>query len=159
MRRVLKVLGIIMVGIIVLVGAGVAYLAHTGADLDKEAQAYVDTAVPAIVADWSVDEMRRQAAPGLLQSIKPDDLRTLFVLFAKLGPLVDYRGSKSGAWTIGTSTSHGKAVTVHVVAQATFAHGAAEIDVVVRKEGDIWKIQRFNVNSSAMIENAVGRAI
>src|SRR5208337_657619 len=119
MRRLLKTFGTVVVGLIVVVGAGIAYLAHVGADVDREAQAYVDTAVPAIVANWSVDEMRRQATPDMLQSVKPDDLRTLFALFGRLGPVVDYQGSKGGAWTIGTSTGQGKTVTAHVVAQAT----------------------------------------
>jgi hypothetical protein len=159
MRNLLKMLGIIIVGIFVVAGIGIAYLAHLGAGVDRDAQAYVDAAVPAIVADWSVAEMRRQASPDLLKNVKPDDLQNLFALFAKLGPLVAYQGSKASGWTVGTSIGSGKTVTVHCVAHATFAHGAATIDVVVLKQSDVWKIYRFNVNSPAMIENAVGRAI
>jgi hypothetical protein len=49
--------------------------------------------------------------------------------------------------------------TVHCVAHASFARGEATIDVVARKQGGTWTIQRFNVNSADMIANAIGRAI
>lgn len=159
MRRLLKALGIVVVVGIVAVGASDRYVAHVGAEVSRDAQAYVDATVPAIVAEWSVDEMRREAAPALLQAVKPDDLRNVFALYGKLGPLVDYQGSHTGTWNVGAYTGTGKIVTAHVMAHATFAHGAATIDVVVLQVGGVWKIQRFAVNSTAMIENAVGRAI
>jgi hypothetical protein len=159
MRKLLRALGIIVVVGIVAVAAGDRYMAHVGAEVDRDAQAYVDATVPAIVAEWSVDEMRREAAPALLQAVRPEDLSNLFALYGKLGRLVDYQGSHAGAWNVGAYTGTGKVVTAHVVAHATFAHGAATIDVVVLQVGGVWKIQRFAVNSAAMIENAVGRAI
>jgi hypothetical protein len=159
MHKVLQLVGIIAVVGIVVLGAGDRYLAHVGAELDRDAQAYVDATVPAIVAEWSVDELRREAAPAMLQAVKPEDLSNVFVLFGKLGPLVDYQGSQAGAWNVGAYIGQGKTFTAHVLAHATFARGAATIDVVVVQVGGVWKIQRFAVNSAAMIENAVGRAI
>ncbi len=57
---------------VVLVG-GLAYLAYVGKQLDREAKAYVDEAVSAIVSDSSADELIRRASYKLLHAAKPDD--------------------------------------------------------------------------------------
>jgi hypothetical protein len=159
MLRVLRIVVYVVVSITVLAGAGIAYLVHTSKVVDSDAQAYVDVAVPKIIANWSVDAMRQEASPDLLKSVKPDDLQNLFALYAKLGPLVTYQNAKASDWNVSTSLNGGKVTTVHCIAHASFAHGEATIDVVARKQDDAWKIQRFNVNSADMIANAVGRAI
>lgn len=157
MRKVLYVLGAVFLALIVVVVGGVGYLSYVGNQLDREAKAYVDEAVPAIVANWSVDELTRRASPELLQATKPDDLRTAFVLFAKLGPLVQYRGSQGDA-TIFASAGSGNTITAKYVAQATFKDGDASIDIELRKVDGIWKVRVFRVNSTAMIEKVVWRA-
>jgi hypothetical protein len=103
--------------------------------------------------------MRRQASPELLRSVAPDELRNRFAQFARLGPLVAYLGAHGDNWQVSTSTGSGAVITVHFVAQATFVHGAAAIDVVVTKAGGVWKIRRFNVASPATNEHDVGRSI
>jgi hypothetical protein len=157
MRKLLYVLGAAFLALIVVVVSTVGYFAYVGNKLDQEAKRYVDDAVPAIVADWSVDELRRRASPELLQTTKPDDLRSLFALFAKLGPLVQYEGSKGDA-NLFVSAGSGQTITANYVARATFKNGGASIEIVLRKLDGTWKVQGFRVNSTEMIENAVGRA-
>jgi hypothetical protein len=159
MRAVLRTLGIIVVGACVVVGGGIAYVTHLGRSVERDAQAYVDAAVPAIVATWSADEMRRQASPELLQHTTSDEMHTLFARFARLGPLVTYQGATGDDWSVSTSAGSGEIVTARFVARATFAHGTAAIDVAVVKAGGAWKIQRFNVVSPEMKENDTGRSI
>jgi len=157
MRKLLYILGAVFLALIIAVVGTVGHLAYIGNQLDQESKAYVDKAVPAIVADWSVEELTRRASPELLQSTKPDDLRSLFALFAKLGPLVQYGGSKGDA-KIFASTGGGQSITAEYVALATFKNGRASIEIGLLKVDGIWKVQNFRVNSSAMIEKAVGRA-
>ena len=75
MLRALRIVVYVVVGIAVLAGGGIAYLVHTNAVVDHDAQAYVDTALPRIIATWSVEAMRQEASPELLKAIKPDDLQ------------------------------------------------------------------------------------
>ncbi len=158
MRKVFYTLGAVFLTLIVVVVGGFGYLAYAGNQLDREAKAYVDEAVPAIVTDWSADELMRRASPKLLQATKPDDFRTAFALFAKLGPLVQYKGSKGDA-TVFVSAGNGQTVTAKYLADATFKDGDASIDVELDKLDGAWKIRVFRVNSTAMIEKAVGRGI
>ena len=158
MRKVLYTLGAVFLALIIVVVGGVGYLAYVGNQLDREAKAYVDELVPAIVADWSADELMRRASPKLLQATKPDDIRTAFALFAKLGPLVQYKGSKGDA-NVFVSAGNGQTITAKYLAEATFKDGDASIDIELDKLDGAWKIRVFRVNSTAMMEKAVGRAI
>jgi hypothetical protein len=158
MRRIFYGLGIAFVVLLVAAAGGIGYIAYVGGKLDKQAQAYVDEAVPRIVAEWSADELQRRASPEFLHATKPDDLRSLFVLFAKLGPLIQYGGAKGQA-TIYASAGAGKRVTASYVAQATFKNGAATIEITLRRIDGVWRVDAFRVNSPALIEAVVGRPI
>ena len=158
MRRIFYGLGIAFVVLLVAAAGGIGYIAYVGGKLDKQAQAYVDDAVPRIVAEWSADELQRRASPEFLHATKPDDLRSLFVLFAKLGPLIQYGGAKGQA-TIYASAGGGKRVTASYVTQATFKNGAATIEITLRQIDGVWRVDAFRVNSPALIEAAVGRPI
>jgi hypothetical protein len=156
MRKVLYTLGAVFLTLIIVVVGGVGYLAYAGNQLDREAKAYVDEAVPAIVADWSADELMRRASPKLLQATKPDDFRTAFALFAKLGHLIQYKGSKGDA-AIFASAGNGQSITAKYLAAAAFKDGDASINVELDKLDGAWRIRVFRVNSTAMMEKAVGR--
>jgi hypothetical protein len=158
MRKVLYTLGAIFLTLIVLVVGGFGYLAYVGNQLDRESKACVDEAVPVIVADWSADELMRRASPKLLQATKPDDFRTAFALFAKLGPLIQYKGSKGDATIFASAVGNGQTITAKYLAEATFKDGDASIDIELDKLDGVWKIRVFRVNSTAMMEKAVGRA-
>jgi hypothetical protein len=156
MRKVLYVLGAVFLTLLVGGGGGIGYLAYVGNQLDREAKAYVDAAVPAIAANWSADELMRRAGPKLLK-IKPDDVRTAFALFAKLGPLIQYKGSKGDATIFASVGGNGQSITAKYLAEATFKDGDASIDIELDKLEGAWKIRGFRVNSTAMMEKAVGR--
>ena len=87
MKKVLQVLGIVFVVILVVAGGIMGYAAYTGTRLDASSKAYVDTAVPAIVAHWSQQALVARAAPQLLQAVSPAQLTKAFSWFRSLGPM------------------------------------------------------------------------
>ena len=52
----------------------------------------------------------------------------------------------------------GGKVRAKYLAEATFKDGDASIDIELDKLDGVWKIRVFRVNSTAMMEKAVGRA-
>jgi len=156
MRKIIYGLGIFAAIVIVGVGIGIGYIAYVGAGQDRQAKQYVDDAIPAITANWSVDELRRRATPQLLKSVKPEDLQTMFEWFATLGPLIDYQGSKGEA-NISAMIGSGTVISAGYLAHATFAKGAAEIQIGLLKVDGAWQINAFRVNSPMLITNAMGR--
>jgi len=92
MKKLLIVLGGLFVVLVVAVGAGIAYVALNGSALDRESKAYADTAIPAIIRTWNVDELEKRESPELHSTTNASDLDKLFQMFRKLGNLKAYNG-------------------------------------------------------------------
>ena len=78
MRKFLYFLGAFTLVAIVVAGIGVGVLVHNGNMLDAESKAFVDSAVPAISAKWSKQELLDRATAELRQAATPDQLSTFF---------------------------------------------------------------------------------
>jgi hypothetical protein len=148
-KKLFVVIISIFLGIILLIGIGVAILARTGNGLDRESKAYVDAAVPAIVSSWSEDELMNRATSEMRQATKPADTARMFAWFKTLGRLQKYEGSQGQA-TISVTNETGRVVSAHYQARAIFDRGEATINVGLIKSGNIWQIVRFQINSAAL---------
>lgn len=148
--KALQVLGIIFLALVAAVGSLIGYAAYNGNRLDASSKAYVDSAVPAIVTNWSESELTARAAPQLMQGSTPAQLTKMFAWFRTLGPMKKYCGSKGDSNV--SVTPQGKNVSANYVACAQFEKGEATIQVtLLQNKAEAWEIAGFRVNSMALV--------
>jgi hypothetical protein len=71
--------------------------------VQKDAQAWVDSSVPEIVATWNSEELVNRASTSLRKAASPEQFAQLFKLLSeKLGPLQEYKDAR-GETTLTTS--------------------------------------------------------
>lgn len=151
MKKLLQALGIVFVILLLVVGGFVGYAAYTGSHLDASSKEYVDSAVPAIVANWSESELMARAAPQLVQASTTEQLTKLFTWFKSLGPMKKYCGSK-GDSNVFISPQKGRTVSARYTACAQFEKGEATIEVtLIQNKDKVWEIAGFHVNSPALL--------
>jgi hypothetical protein len=112
--------------------------------LDKESKAYADSAIPAIVSTWSEKELLDRASPEFKQSTEQ------FRSFSSLGPLQKCEPAQGQA-TMSATAQTGKVISGQYTAKATFEKGEASIKLGLIKHGDQWQIQKFVVDSPALV--------
>jgi hypothetical protein len=147
MRKFLTALGAATLFIVVAVGIGRAVLIYQSNNLDRESQAYVDAAVPAILAIWSKDELLDRATPELRASARPEDFRSLFGWASRLGPFEAYEGA-TGDSNMSFMFGGGSVVTARYAAKVRFRNGTATIRVVLLKRDGNWMINGFRIESA-----------
>lgn len=146
MKKFFIILGSIFFAVIVLAAIGIAFLAVRGGALDKESKAYVDSAIPAIVATWSEKELLDRASPELKKAATIEEVDRLFRWFSSLGRLQKYEGAQ-GQSLMSATTQNGKMISAQYTAKATFEKGEATITVDLIKHGDQWQVLKFNLRS------------
>jgi hypothetical protein len=146
MKNLLMWLGGIFFVVLLGVGGLIAYLANAGAALDTSSKAYVDEAVPAIVARWSKEQLAMRAAAQFRAAASDQQLTQVFAKFSQLGALKTYDGSKGESHT-SLTPQQGKVVTAAYLANATFEKGPAQISVRLVQADGQWQILHFAVNS------------
>lgn len=151
MKKAFQILGILFAILLVLFGVLVGYAAYTGRNLDSSSKQYVDTAIPAIVSNWSEKELISRSAPQLTQSTNPEQLEKMFKWFRTLGPMKKYCGAK-GTSNVFVTTQQGKVVSARYVVCAQFEKGDATIEVsLLQDRNQAWGITGFRVNSQALV--------
>jgi hypothetical protein len=149
MNRVVVVVGGLLLVLLVTVGGLIGYAAVTGPALDASSKAYVDEAVPRIIANWSVDELLSRGAPRIRDSVDMGELRAAFEKLSGLGRMVSYDGAQ-GTSRMAFTPSDGKVVGAIYLARATFEKGRAEIRISLLQVDGRWRIQSFSVNPQAL---------
>jgi hypothetical protein len=136
--------------ILLLAIAGfIGYGMIVGGKLDARSKAYVDESVPAIVSNWSVDELKKRESPQFRDVTSDEELARVFQKFSVLGPLQKYEGCE-GASRVNINQS-GRHITAEYVARATFQNGKAEIDINLILNDGVWQILGFRVTSDALL--------
>src|SRR5258706_8303341 len=146
MRRFLYVLGILALFAIIAAGVGLGVMLYNGRMLDAESKAFVDSAVPAIAASRSSEQLIERATPELRENAKPDDLRALFDTLSRFGPLVEYQGA-TGEAAMSYIAGSGSKVSASYVANARFQNVSATFRLVLIKRNGHWMIHNFKVDS------------
>jgi hypothetical protein len=146
MNRIVVVCAALFLVFFLTIGGLIGYAAITGPKLDASSKAYVDDAVPKIIATWSVDELLRRGAPRIRDTVDMDQLRGVFGQLSALGRLRSYDGAK-GTSRMAFSPSQGKVVGAVYLARATFENGQAQIRISLVQLGGQWRIQAFSVDS------------
>jgi hypothetical protein len=147
MRKFLAALGAVTLVIVVAMGIGAGVLIYQGNNLDRESQAYVDTAVPAILAIWSKDALLDRATPELRANAKPEDLRSLFDWASRLGPFEAYEGA-TGDSNMSFMFGGGSIISARYAAKVKFRNGTATIRIVLLKRDGNWMINGFRIESA-----------
>jgi hypothetical protein len=123
----------------------VGLVAYRGHRLDVESRDFVDSAVPAITARWSSDELLDLAAPELLANAQPAQMKAAFsTLSRQLGHLTEYEGATGDSlvtYTAGT----GSTIKASYLARAKFEAAPASIWVMLVKRDGHWMISGFRV--------------
>jgi hypothetical protein len=151
MKKILIMTGFALLVLIAGVLVGLGSLAIVGKKLDKESKAFVDVALPAIVAEWDVDEIQKRASPEFDNEVDYDDLEHDLGLLRQLGKLVEYKGSKGEA-NITLSFQNGCEIAADYTATADFETGSADMQISLIKHGKQWQILDFRINPEEFTE-------
>jgi hypothetical protein len=129
-----------------VIGLGVFF--YKGHELDAESKLFIDSAIPAITATWSQEQLLDRSTMELRQSIKPDELNALFDRLSQLGPLVEYQGA-TGQATMSYLAGSGSAVSAAYDAKARFQNGSATFRILLLKRDGRWMIHNFHVDPAS----------
>lgn len=151
MKKRVMLLGYGLLALVVLLIAAVATMDVMGRILDKESKAFVDAAIPAIVSDWDVEEIRKRASPEFSETINYDDLQQFFDILHGLGELEEYRGS-TGESTLTLSWPQGMVITAVYEASADFEAGSAEMQITLIKHAGRWQLLGFKIKPEELNE-------
>jgi hypothetical protein len=157
MRKFLSIFGALMLFVVAAVGMSIGVLIYKGPAHEAEGKTFVDSAVPAIAATWSPQQLLELGTPELLQNVKPEELNAFFYRLSQLGTLIEYEGA-TGEVThsvmgfFGSSSS----VSANYVAKARFQNGTATFRMVVMKRDGRWRMHNFNVDAQG--NQATGRS-
>jgi hypothetical protein len=145
MRGRLNVLGGSTLITLAVVGVAVSLVVYKGRTLDAESKAFIDSAVPAIAANWSRNELFERATPELRATVQAERLRSVFDPLAPLGPLVEYQGA-TGEANMFFILGAGKFVSASYLAKGRFKNGTATFRIVLVRRDGRWMINSFYVD-------------
>src|SRR5258708_2836019 len=132
LRRLIYILGGLTLFAIVVAAIGFGIIVYEGHMLDAESKTYVDSAVPAIAAHWSKDELLDRATPELRATVKPSEMKALFDALSQFGPMLEYEGA-IGQAMMSYMGGSGGAISASYVARAKFRSGSAIFRIVLLK--------------------------
>jgi hypothetical protein len=146
MRRIFHYLGSFVLVSLGVLAVGLGWMLHEGHVVDAESKAYVDAAVPAIVAEWNEEQLLDRATPELLDTITRGEVKAEFGRFSRVGRLVEYQGA-IGEATVRFNLSLRTIVSASYIAKGRFQNGDALFRILLWKRNGRWLIQRFQVDA------------
>ena len=151
MKKLFTILGIIFAVILAVIVIAAAIFIPRALKLDHEAVAYIQDAVPKIVANWNSQELVDRATPDLMDAAKSrDELDRVFVMASKLGALRQL-DTPEGRIYSSAYTGTGVVTLGDYEAKAEFEKGTATIQIQLRRVGDTWKINGFHISSDVFL--------
>ena len=143
--------GAISIALLLVAGVVAIIFIPRSLRLNREAAAYIEEAVPRIANDWDPHALIERASPELLAAVKnQDDWERLFSVYRRLGALQKLE-TPVGNITSGSFSGTGPFTIGQFTAAATFEHGQAQLRIQVRRSGDTWKIDAFQINSDLFL--------
>jgi hypothetical protein len=150
LKRFLSVVGGLFLVLVLLVAGFVGVAAYQGRGLDASSKAYVQENVPAIISNWSKDELLKRSSPQLQKSIneKPGQLDQLFQKLSTLGPMESFDELVKGDSNVFYNIQGGTVITAAYVATAKFKNGEGHIRVrLIQSPAGQWQFLQFYVDS------------
>jgi hypothetical protein len=147
MRQIFTILGVISAVIIFIFILAAAIFIPRTLELDREATAYIQDAIPKIVTNWSSQELVDRATPELLAAGQSrGQIDRLFTMFRELGSF-QHLDKPEGAVVSSAFSNSGVVTLGNYVVQAEFEKGTASIQIQLRRVDGTWKINGFHINS------------
>ena len=113
-----------------------------------DAENYLRQVLPKIGNPWSADALRAESNADLKAAASKEDMEKLVELLdAKLGTLTGVQDFKFNSWNVSTTTETGRRVELSGNAYVTFQKGKGDIEFTLVKQDDVWKFQKFKVDS------------
>jgi hypothetical protein len=161
MRKFFYGFGIVMACLIAAGAVGIVVLIRDAGSLmteskaySAESKAYGDDAMLNIFTNWDADELWKRSTPHFRQAIKRDDLSAFFDAGKDaLGRLSEYSGTGGATVTV---TSGRKSVKANYMAKTRFEKGDADVRLDLIKDGMVWTIEGFHIDSSVLMKSLVG---
>ena len=152
MKKIVTALGYTFLTLIAATVISVGVLYFEGKKLDKESKAFADSAITAITADWSVDELKKRASAEFENDVDYDEIQEYLDSLGVLGKFVSSQGS-TGESTITLSPRYGYEITADYTGTVNFEAGSAEIQLLLIKQEGRWQILDFRVNPQMYTED------
>jgi len=130
-----------------------AYAAYEGRDLDASSRNFVLASVPAIVSNWSKDELLKRSSPELVKAAgeHPEELDQLFQKLSKLGAMRNFDDVRGNA-TVSYTIRHGRVVTATYTGNAKFEHGRGYVIVRLIRQSGQWEFLLFQVDAPVFLQ-------
>jgi hypothetical protein len=150
-KKILIGCGAISIVLLLIAGVVALIFIPRSMRLGNEATAYIEDAVPQIANTWNPQALIDRASPELLAAVKSqDDWERLFTAYRQLGRLHKLE-KPTGNVTSGAFSQTGSFTIGQYMANATFENGQAQVRIQVRRVGDTWKIDAFQINSDLFL--------
>lgn len=151
MNKTLKILGGVFLSLVILVAIGAMIIVPKWRSLGKEALAYIEANLPAIVESWNPKELEKRADPKLLSTTSTGDIAKIFGWFSTLGKLRKLEMPTGQLWWGDYEDLKEGGIWADCIVQAEFDRGPADIRVVLHRSGDTWQIRVFTLKSLALL--------
>ena len=135
------------VGVVAIV-AIVSWLMSGTIRTQREAQQFASDAVVAVCAQWDPAALARIADPEFMKAMPEADMRRFIQgLGVALGPGLR-AGATKGRISPQQDTPQGRTTTGEFVSEVECSSGTATIRQTVVKQGGIWRVRSFTVESN-----------
>lgn len=150
-KKILKWLGIILLGIILLFILVAAYTGYKQSEYKETAVPYIKEVIPAI-SEWDTEKAKPFFVPSTFDNVSQEEFEKLFRWFSKLGRLQSIEKPEFNQIHSGATVREGANTIVTYTVLAHYENGDAQITIRLLDLGDTFEIYHFNVNSTALIE-------
>ncbi len=148
MRKLIYSIISVAAALIFLAVMSVGYIAYKGFEMNKEGEAYAQSAVASITSHWNSSELLSRASPSLVKSVSSGRLASAFEWLSGLGPLVRSDACK-GSTIAFASTGQPSREIGQYVCKEEYEKGPATINIALVKVASKWMINSFYVSSQA----------
>ena len=151
MKKVLKFLGILLLGIIILFTFIGGYTYYKSSEYEKTAVPYIKEKIP-LLSTWDYETTKSFMVPIVLENTKEEDFKKIIHWFSKLGKLKNIEDPEFR--NVSTNSNIAGATSKTIVTYEILAHyenGDATITMRLLEENNDFKIYYFNINSMALL--------
>lgn len=152
MNKILKILGAIFLGLIIVISITFAMASSEISKLNDEANKFIKTKITQLTKDWDSKILYDITSPELKSQTNPEDFIKIFEIYSILGKLKEINSPK-GKINIKLFAKPKSASAVgYFECQSEFEKGPAIIKITLAKHQDQWLVSSFHINSSVFLE-------
>ena len=150
-KKILKWVGILLSGLIVLFALLAAYTFYKQSEYSETAVPYIKKAIP-IISEWNPENSKPLFVASTFDNVSDEDFSKLFKWFSKLGALKSMDEPQFAQVSSSDTAREGANTIVTYGVVAHYENGDAQITIRLLDLGNSFEIYQFNLNSKALIE-------